>query len=198
MIFREKSSEFSGKFDAAAYNHSMQRVMINGGPGSGKSTLARALCASTGLPVYHMDQIHHLPGWEPRPLPEKIVMANAIEAQESWIFEGGMSATYENRASRADSLIWIDLPMGLRLWRVIKRLITSYGKTRPDSAPDCPEKFHGETFAFWKWIWDTRHTHRIKLLKLIDDHPHLNVIHLTTRRAVDDFYAQIGQNPRDH
>jgi len=109
-----------------------------------------------------------------------------------------MSATYENRATRADTLIWVDLPMTLRLWRVIKRLITSYGKTRPDSAPNCPEIFDAETFAFWKWIWDTRHSHRIRLLKLIADHPHLTVIHLTSRRQVRDFYAQIGQNARDH
>ena len=176
----------------------MQRVMINGGPGSGKSTLARALGVSTGMPVFHMDQIHHMPGWQPRPLPEKIAMAHEIEAQDAWIFEGGMSATYDNRGSRADTLIWIDLPMSLRWWRVVKRLITSYGKTRPDSAPDCPEIFHKETLDFWKWIWDTRHTHRIRLRKLIDDHPHLTVIHLTTRRAVSDFYDQIGQKAQDH
>ena len=176
----------------------MQRVMINGGPGSGKSTLARALGASTGLPVYHMDQLHWKPGWVARPLPEKVPMAHKIEARDQWIFEGGMSATYENRASRAETLIWVDLPTSLRLWRVIKRLITNYGQTRPDSAPDCPETLHAETFAFWKWIWDTRHTHRARLLRLIKDHPHLTVIHLTSRGAVGDFYAQIGQNPRDH
>ena len=190
--------EFSGKFVVLEYNRGMKRVMINGGPGSGKSTLARALGVSTGLPVYHMDQIHHMPGWEPRPLPEKIKMANAIEAKDEWIFEGGLSSTYENRATRADTLVWIDLPMTLRWFRVVKRLLTGYGKTRPDSAPDCPEKFHRETLAFWKWIWDTRHSHRDRLNKLIADHPHLTVIHLKTRKAVGDFYAQIGQNSRDY
>jgi len=176
----------------------MKRVMINGGPGSGKSTLARALGAATGLPVYHMDQLHWKPGWVQRPLHERIPMAHAIEDSDAWIFEGGMSATYDHRAARADTMIWVDLPMPLRWWRVVKRLVTSYGQTRPDSAPDCPEIFHRETLDFWKWIWDTRHSHRIKLLNLIEAHPHLTVHHLTTRRAVRDFYAQIGQNPKDH
>lgn len=176
----------------------MRRVIINGGPGSGKSTLARALGTATGLPVFHMDHIHHLPGWVPRPLAEKVKIANAIEAQDSWIFEGGLSATYDNRADRADTLIWIDLSVGLRFWRVFKRLVTSYGHTRPDSAPDCPEQIDRDTVAFWKWIWDTRHTHRLRLLRLIAEHPHLDVIHLKSRRAVGDFYAQVGQNPRDH
>lgn len=176
----------------------MRRVMINGGPGSGKSTLARALGAATGLPVYHMDQIHHMPRWQPRPLEEKIPMANAIEAKDAWIFEGGLSATYANRAARADTMIWIDLPVGLRIWRVMTRLIKDYGKSRPDSAPDCPEEFSRETLEFWKWIWDTRKTHRIKLIKLIAANPHLTVHHLTSVKAVRDFYKEIGQNPADH
>lgn len=180
------------------YNLSMQRVMINGGPGSGKSTLARALGAATGLPVYHMDQIHWEPGWVQRPQEERITMANAIEASDAWIFEGGLSATYDNRASRADTMIWLDLPMPLRWWRVVWRLIKSYGKTRPDAAPDCPEIFHAETLTFWKWIWDTRNTHRIKLQKLIDAHPHLVVHHLTSMQAVRDFYREIRQDPKNH
>ena len=47
----------------------MRRVMVIGAPGSGKSTLARALGERTGLPVFHMDHIHHLPGWAERPPP---------------------------------------------------------------------------------------------------------------------------------
>jgi adenylate kinase family enzyme len=172
--------------------------MINGGPGSGKSTLARALGNATGLPVYHMDQIHHMPGWQPRTLPEKVLIANAIEAKGTWIFEGGLSTTYDNRAIRADTLIWIDLPVMLRWWRVAKRLITGYGQTRPDSAPNCPEEFSRETLAFWKWIWDTRDSHRNRLQRLVDENPHLDVVHLKSRKAVGDFYAQIGQNPRDY
>lgn len=176
----------------------MQRVMINGGPGSGKSTLARALGAATGLPVYHMDHLHWKPGWVPRPLAEKVPMAHAIEDSDRWIFEGGLSTTYDHRATRADTLIWLDLPVGLRYRRVVWRLATSYGRTRPDMTDDCPERFHGETLAFWKWIWDTRHSHRTRLLRLIGDHPHLAVHHLTSRRAVRDFYAGIGENPADH
>ena len=176
----------------------MQRVMITGGPGSGKSTLARALGAATGLPVFHMDKLHWKPGWVPRPLAEKVPLAHAIENRTRWIFEGGLSTTYDHRAARADTLIWLDLPIGLRFWRVLRRLITSYGRTRPDVTEDCPEVFHSETIAFWKWIWNTRHSHRTRLLRLIAAHPHLTVHHLTSRRAVRDFYARIGEKHCDH
>ena len=176
----------------------MQRVMICGGPGSGKSTLARAVGAATGLPVHHMDHLHWKPGWVERPFAEKAPMAKAVADGDAWVFEGGMSATYDYRASRADTFIWVDLPMPLRFWRVVKRLVTSYGRTRPDSAPGCPERFDRGTLDFWKWIWDTRHTHRVRLQRVINEHAHLTVYHLTTRRAVRDFYAQIGENASDH
>ena len=114
--------------------------MVIGGPGSGKSTLARNLGQVTGLPVHHMDRIHWMPGWVERTKADKVPLARAIEAQEAWIFEGGLSATFAERAARADRIIWLDLPSPVRLWRVIKRIAGGYGRTRPDLPADCPER----------------------------------------------------------
>jgi adenylate kinase family enzyme len=171
----------------------MKRVMIMGGPGSGKSTLARWLGDLTALPVCHMDHIHHLPDWAPRPLSEKIEMANAIEATDAWIFEGGLSSTYDNRAMRADSLVWLDLPIGLRLWRVTKRLVQNYGSTRPDMAEGCVETFGSHTIEFYQWIWQTRQAQRAKIVDLTKRFPHLEVFQLTSRKAVDDFQSQMRE-----
>lgn len=170
----------------------MQRVMIVGAPGSGKSTLARWLGARLDLPVHHMDHLHHLPGWEPRPDPEKQAMAHAIEATPAWVFEGGMSSTYATRAARADTLIWLDLPVGLRLWRVTKRLVRYWGQTRPDMAPGCVEGLGWHTFEFYHWIVTTRRGARRKVQAVLDAaHPRLQVYHLTTRAEVAGFMAAI-------
>ncbi len=175
----------------------MQRVMINGGPGSGKSTLARIMGARTGLPVYHMDHIHWLPGWVPRPADEKTPMVHDIIARDSWIFEGGHSTTYTDRASRADTFIWLDLPVSLRFMRVVWRTIRDRGVVRPDMAPDCPEGFHHETYAFWKWIWQTRHRARQRLAQIAENPGHLQVIHLTSPMAVSDFVATLPHPTKD-
>ena len=124
----------------APITRATRRVMIVGGPGSGKSTLARSLGAITGLPAHHMDRIHWLPGWDERPHEEKVAMARAVEASERWVFEGGLSATYATRAARADAIVWLDLPLSLRLWRVVRRWATWHGENRPDLPPDCPER----------------------------------------------------------
>lgn len=171
----------------------MRRVMIVGGSGSGKSTLARRLGRLTGLPVHHMDHIHWMPGWQPRPRARRIEMAHAVETSEAWIFEGGFSTTYAHRAGRADTLIWLDLPVGLRLWRVTRRLLRYWGQPRPDMAEGCVEGLHRETVAFYRWIWATRHSHRAVLHHLVQQNPHLNVHHLRTRRAVASFTARMTE-----
>ncbi|MGB3245294.1 MAG: AAA family ATPase [Sulfitobacter sp.] len=170
----------------------MKRVMIVGGAGSGKSTLARWLGAQTGLPVYYMDHIQWMPDWQPRPRAQRREMALEVEALESWIFEGGFSETYNNRAVRADTLIWLDLPVGLRLWRVTRRLFQYWGKRRPDMAEGCVEKLHGESIKFYLWIWNTRVSHRLRLQRLLADHgPGLRVVHLRSPAEVSDFQKRI-------
>jgi len=156
--------------------------MIVGGPGSGKSTFARTLGDITGLPVFHMDIIHHLPGWAERPLDEKIPMANAIEAKSNWIFEGGLSATYANRAARADTVIWLDLPLALRYRRILKRRFEYNRKHRPDLPQDCPERLSAEFFGF---MFRTRNSARAAIAKVLTEHP--NVHHIRTAKGADTF-----------
>jgi adenylate kinase family enzyme len=171
----------------------MQRVMIVGGPGSGKSTLARVLGARTGLPVFHMDQIHWMSGWVERPHAEKVRLAQGVEVQERWIFEGGLSATYENRVARADTLIWLDLPVGLRFWRVLRRTVTGFGRPRPDLPDGCPETFNHETLVFWRFIWRTRATARRPLMAIAAaPPPGMALFHLRSPAEVRHFLRRLA------
>ena len=170
----------------------MKRVMIIGQPGSGKSTLAARLGAKTGLPVYHIDrEVHWLPGWIERNPDEKAALCSAIHAKEEWIFEGGHSKTWPERAARADTIIWLDFPLWLRFWRVIKRTFRHHGKTRPDLADNCPEQFNP---TFFKWIWDTRKTGRNSALRIFNDPPaDTELLHHTTPSQVSIWIAHLGK-----
>ena len=99
-----------------------------------------------------MDRIHWMSGWQARPTEDRLPMALEVENGEAWIFEGGFSKTYDHRASRADTLIWIDLSVGLRMWRVSKRLIQYWGQERPDMADGCTERVHSETLPFYRCL----------------------------------------------
>jgi adenylate kinase family enzyme len=163
--------------------------MIVGGPGSGKSTLARALGARTGLPVRHMDLIHWQPGWVERDRAEKDRLTRAVHAEDAWIFEGGHSRTYDERAARADTLIWLDLPVGLRLWRVVRRWLTWWGRTRPDLPEDCPERLDPE---FIRFILRTRSSARARIGRVVAEHPQLEVHRLRSPREVQQFLVEVG------
>ena len=139
--------------------------MIVGQPGSGKSTLARAIGNVTGLPVVHIDRIHWQLGWVERSKAEKTRMCLEAEAGERWIFEGGHSVTWPSRLARADLLVWLDRPVGLRLWRVLKRAVTQLGHTRPDMADGCPERL-STLPEFVHYIVTTARSQRLKIGRL--------------------------------
>ena len=162
--------------------------MVVGGPGSGKSTLAVELGRRTGLPVRHMDLIHWQPGWVERPVEEKDRLTREVHAEDAWIFEGGHSRTYDERAARADTLIWLDLPVTLRLWRVLRRWRTWHGQTRPDLPPDCPERIDPE---FIRFTIRTRRSSPARIARLVAEHPHLQVHHLRSRREIRRFMAPL-------
>lgn len=167
----------------------MNRVMIVGQPGAGKSTLARALSRRTGLPVVHIDCIHWQPGWVERDRDEKIALMRTEESRERWIIEGGLSATWDTRLARADTLIVLDLPVWLRLWRVLRRRFEyAGGQTRPDLPPDCPERLDP---VFLRWIWDTRHSNRRRARALIDEAGDRHVVLLESPRAVRRFLRDL-------
>ena len=166
----------------------MQRVMIVGQPGSGKSTLARALGARTGLPVVHIDMIHRQPGWKERSREEKTRLCREVEARESWIFEGGHSTTWNERAARADLLVWLDRSVGLRLWRVLGRTWRHYGRTRPDLPDGCPEQLRTLP-EFIRFIWRTRRSARDRMARLAGAAT-CELVHLRSGREVSAFLSR--------
>jgi len=172
----------------------MKRVMIAGGPGSGKSMLAAALGEKTGLPVFHMDKIHYRPGWVERSKADKDQLTHEIHIQDRWIFEGGHSSTFAERIARADTFIWLDVPVGLRIARVLKRSVRYYGRSRPDLPDGCPERFNWQTVAFLRFIWRTRHSARDKLKAVYQAPPaHLTVHRLTSLDEVRSFLAHLDE-----
>ena len=165
--------------------------MIIGGPGSGKTTLALHLGKLTGLPVVHIDPLYWKPGWVERSKDETHRLLREAASTERWIIEGNNSTTFQDRILRADTLIVLDLSTPRRLWRVIRRTITGYGKVRPGSQTDCPERFD---WSFLQFVLLYRLNARWKALELIDDAPPTVRAHrLRNPFDVDRFLRQLEQ-----
>lgn len=174
----------------------MKRVMIVGGPGSGKSTLARRLGTKTGLPVFHMDRIHWMSGWVERGAEEKTRLTREVHARDCWIFEGGHSRTWAERVARADTFIWLDVPVGRRIWRVLRRSAVHYGRSRPDLPEGCPERFDARTLEFLGFIWQSRNSARAKMESIYRQPPaHLEVFRFASIAETSAFLAELpGRN----
>ncbi len=144
----------------------MRRVMIIGGAGSGKSTIARLLGARSGLPVHHLDALFWKPGWVQSNREEFSARLRALYQGERWIIEGNYSATWPERSAAADTLIFLDVPTALRLWRIGRRVLGSYGRVRPDMAAGCPEQVD---WAFFRWAANYGRRERQQAVALLEE-----------------------------
>jgi len=107
----------------------VRRIQIMGPSGSGKSTLALRLAAHLDVPHVELDAINWLPGWTERDHEEFRAMLAEQTAGDGWVVSGN----YISRGSdailwtRADLLIWLDLPLHVILPR---QLIRSWHRWR--------------------------------------------------------------------
>ncbi len=133
----------------------LNRIAVIGCPGSGKSTLARILGERLAVPVVHLDRLFWRPGWVESSHATFVEKVRDAVSGERWVLDGNFGSTQHIVLSAADTIVWLDLPRGTCLWRVMKRLCTYFGRTRPDLPEGCPEKLD---FEFLEYIL-TFHKH---------------------------------------
>jgi adenylate kinase family enzyme len=161
-------------------NCRMQRILVMGPPGSGKSTLARHLGARHGLPVFHLDQAFWQSGWVQTPAEVFQDSVDRIAALPQWVIDGNYIDTLAPRLRAADTIVYLDVPTWLSLLRIARRVVTSYGRVRPDSAPGCAEKLDLEFLLYtaqWNRIRRARH------LALVDSFDGRKIVLRATREA---------------
>ena len=167
----------------------MERIMIIGCGGAGKSTLARALGEKTGLPVVHLDRIFWSPGnWEHLGKAEFDALLITEVQKDKWIIDGNYNRTLELRMARADTVIYLDFSRWACLMGWLKRVITNWGKARPDMAPGCNEWFDPE---FVGWIWKYNRDNRQRNYEMIAQYPNAKPIILKNRRQVRKFLESV-------
>jgi hypothetical protein len=100
-----------------------KRIAIKGASGAGKSTLARELARILDLPCIELDALHHGPNWTEASAAElQGKVLGVLDDSRGWIVDGN----YESKLGtlildRADLIVWLDLGLATKLWRLAKR-----------------------------------------------------------------------------
>ncbi len=130
----------------------VKRVAVFGNTGGGKSTLAKRLAERTQLPLYVLDMIQYRAGGGEVPREEFLKAHADLLRQDEWIIDGfgGVASAWE-RFAKADTLVYIDLPLVTHHWWVTRRLIKGHFVTPEGWPPNSP--LWRSTLNSYKVIW---------------------------------------------
>ena len=92
--------------------------------------------------------------------------------------------TIDIRAKDADTIIFINMPTYICLYRIFKRRFMYRGKSRPDMADGCPE---GIDIEFFKWVLSYNKKIRPEILKKLSLYKEKNIVVLNGRKEVKKF-----------
>jgi len=167
----------------------LKRILVIGTGGSGKTTVARRLAQRTGLPLIHLDALYWRSGWQPTPADEWRATVQSLISRDAWIIDGNYGGTLDVRLAACDTVVFLDLPRLVCLWRVLKRQVRHLGQVRPELAPGCRERLTWE-FIWWIWTYPSRRRGEVlKRLAALDQEKRVAI--LRSSAAIDAFLASV-------
>jgi adenylate kinase family enzyme len=164
----------------------MKRVVVIGSGGSGKSTFARSLGEATGIEVIHLDSLYWKPNWRKSPPAEWEKRVAELVKRDSWIMDGNFGGTRRMRIEASDTVVFLDFPRLVCIYRVIRRGICYRGKSRPDMAEGCNEKLDLE---FLSWVWNFPARSRYRIFEDVNTFPGKRLVILRSSRDVEEFLS---------
>lgn len=174
------------------------RIHIIGMSSSGKTTLAGRLAKARDLALVDLDALNWLPGWvglnetDPPALERRFRDATA---GERWVTSGSYRAIAQRAFwGRTQTIIWLDLPVGLCVWRMLKRSWRRWrsgellwGTNRERFWPQLMVWRQADSLLWWI-VTQHRRRRRQAFEAMADSRwAHIRFVRLVTRRDVEAF-----------
>jgi hypothetical protein len=119
----ERMSPEPAERDPGVSLRGCRRLLILGRTGSGKTTLGRELAAALGVPHVELDALYFGPDLSTVSLPVLRERTRAAIAGDDWVTDGNKSAVRDLVWPRADTVVWLDYPLVVCLWRLARRAL---------------------------------------------------------------------------
>lgn len=170
-----------------------RRILVAGVTGVGKSTFCRRLSAATGIPYTEIDGLFHGAGWEPR--AEFAADVEAFTAEPAWITEWQYTSKLGDLlGSRAELVVWLDLPRRIawpRLFRrTISRRIHRTELWNGNVEPPLHVFLTRPEESILRWEMQTHRTWKERMPEVLRERPALPVVRLATPREVERWLAR--------
>jgi adenylate kinase family enzyme len=134
----------------------MRRILIVGGSGAGKTTLALSIAERTGLPVHHLDRQQRMAGWVRRSPADRLAAYVAIRETDGWIVDCSGEKAEAAFVGHADTVLWLDVNIATRLWRIYRRIAQFSGRNRPDQPEGRPKRSALHLVRYLYLVWRNR------------------------------------------
>ncbi len=166
----------------------MNRILVIGSSGSGKSTFANRLGELLSLEVIHLDSLFWSSGWVETPKDEwRTKVAKTLHG-DSWIIDGNYSATMDLRLPVCDTVIFLEIPRIICVYRILKRVVIYKKGSRPDIPEGCDEKFDWD-FIKIVWNYPTRSKPKVEVL-LKNLAINKTIIRLKSKKEIERFLTK--------
>ncbi|MBK8988109.1 MAG: adenylate kinase [Chloroflexi bacterium] len=163
-----------------------RRIVVVGTSGSGKTTCAQEIARRQGCPHIELDSLHWLPNWTPAPIESFRQQVTEALTAVTWVTDGNYSKVRDIVWGRADTLVWLDYPLPLIMWRLLRRGVRRVGRREPLWNGN-QETWRGLFFSrdsLFLWALQTHQRHRREYPLLLTQpaYAHLRVHRLPTPR----------------
>lgn len=132
----------------------IRRVSVVGSSGSGKTAFAVQLSARLGVPHIELDAIWWGPNWTHLDAETFARRVDTATEADAWVCDGNFSAVRPIVLDRADTVVWLDLPLRTCLARMLRRTacrIRSGEQLWAGNRESWREVFVGREALFW-WL----------------------------------------------
>jgi adenylate kinase family enzyme len=171
-------------------------VAVFGNAGGGKSSLAKRLAELTRLPLHPLDLIQYRAGGGKAPHDEYLKAHAELLQRDAWIIDGfGCVESAWERFARADTLVYIDLPLPTHFLWVTKRLFQGLFVT-PEGWPDGSPMLRS-TLDSYRVLWLCHRHLTPKYRALVSEtRRHKRVHHLRSAAEISAFLDAVRQEAR--
>lgn len=178
----------------------MRRVVLIGSSGAGKSHLAVQLAQLLAVPHIELDALFWEAGWQKPDRDAFVARVRGATDGASWVLCGNYAPQRAVSWSRADTIVWLDLPLTTitmrllrRSWNRWRRDEVLWGKNRQQLLPLF--KLWNPDASLLAYAWMKHGERRQEYAAAMRDPrwAHARFVHLRSAREVERFLREVAR-----